>query len=205
MTTPFLYQVLPTYFESKGLPRSWISTVLTIGQWPEIAMLAGLPWMFERIGPKGTLSLGIAAWVVRYGSLALNPPLWLAIAGVPLHGVGIACFTVAGQVYTDSQATRIGGPAPKHFTWWSRPELAHFWVVFWPETSSRGTRGLRAGLPRPLRDRRGAASLFLERLSHERQGWGTRRCTQHRTPFERRRRARTGRAGWEPRDGAGRW
>ncbi len=104
MTTPFLYQMLPTYFESKGLPRSWISTVLTLGQWPEIAMLVALPWMLDRIGPKGTLSLGIAAWVVRYGSLALDPPLWLGIAGVPLHGVGIACFTVAGQVYMDSQA-----------------------------------------------------------------------------------------------------
>ena len=104
MTTPFIFQVMPTYFESRGLPRSWIATVLTIGQWPEIAMLASLPWMFERIGPKGTMSLGILAWMVRYGTLAFDPPLWVAIAGIPLHGVGIACFTVAGQVYMDSQA-----------------------------------------------------------------------------------------------------
>ena len=104
LTTPFVFQVMPTYLESRGLPRAWISTSLTLGQWPEIAMLAALPWLFQRLGAKGTLVIGIGAWVVRYGSLALDPPLWLAVAGIPLHGLGIACFTVAGQLYTDGRA-----------------------------------------------------------------------------------------------------
>jgi MFS family permease len=104
MTTPFVYQVMPTYLESKGLPRAWISTALTLGQLPEVAMLAALPWLLRRLGSKLTLALGIGAWVLRFGCLALDPPLWLAVAGIPLHGMGIACFTVAGQVYTDSRA-----------------------------------------------------------------------------------------------------
>ncbi len=106
LTTPFVYQVLTTSLESRGLPRSWISTVLTLGQFPEIAMLAVLPRLLDRLGPKGTLAIGIGSWVIRYGTLAFDPPLWVAIAGIPLQGVGIACFTVAGQVYTDSQASR---------------------------------------------------------------------------------------------------
>lgn len=106
LTTPFVYQVLPTYLESRGLPRSWISTVLTLGQFPEIAMLALLPRLLDRLGAKATLMLGIGSWVARYGMLAFDPPLWLAIAGMPLQGMGIACFTVAGQVYTDSRASR---------------------------------------------------------------------------------------------------
>jgi MFS family permease len=69
-------------------------------------MLALLPWLFRRIGAQGTLALGIGAWALRYGSLALDPPLWIAIAGIPLHGVGIACFNIAGQVYIDTQAPR---------------------------------------------------------------------------------------------------
>jgi MFS family permease len=104
LTTPFVYQVIPPYLESRGLPRAWISTVMTLGQYPEIATLAVLPWLFRRLRYKGTLALGIAANVLRYASLTPNPPLWVAIVGIPLHGVGIACFNVAGQVFLDSQA-----------------------------------------------------------------------------------------------------
>ncbi len=108
ITTPFVYQVLPTYLRRRkrrgcrgpaGFPRR-----LTLGQWPEIAVLAALPWMLGRWGAKGTLLVGIGAWAVRFGTLAWNPPLWVAVAGIPLHGVGTACFTVAGQVYIDGHA-----------------------------------------------------------------------------------------------------
>jgi len=101
LTTPYMFQVLPTYLEARGLPRAWVTSAFTLGQWPEVAGLVVLPWMFRRLGVRGTLAVGVAAWVVRYGSLVADPPLWLAVAGIPLHGVGIACFTIAGQVYVD--------------------------------------------------------------------------------------------------------
>jgi hypothetical protein len=104
LTTPFIYQVIPTYLESQGMPRAWISTAMTLGQCPEIAMLVALPLLFRRLGTRWTLALGVAAWALRFGVLAAGSPLWLAVATIPLQGVGIACFTVAGQVYTDSQA-----------------------------------------------------------------------------------------------------
>ena len=106
LTTPFVFQVMPTYLESKGLPRPWISTALTIGQWPEIVMLAALPFVFRRFGAKATLATGLAAWVVRFGALASDPPLWAAVAGITLHGLAIACFSVAAQIYVDSRAPR---------------------------------------------------------------------------------------------------
>jgi MFS family permease len=106
LTTPFVYQVIPPYIESRGLPRAWISTVMTLGQYPEIATLAALPWLFRRLRYRGTLALGLAANALRYASLIPDPPLWVAIVGIPLHGVGIACFNVAGQVFLDSQAPR---------------------------------------------------------------------------------------------------
>jgi MFS family permease len=104
LTTPFVYQVMPTYLESRGLPRPWISTSMTLGQIPEIASLAAMPWLLRRMGYKGTLALGIAAWSARYASLAIDPPLWVAVAGIPLHGVAIACFSVGGQIYIDSKS-----------------------------------------------------------------------------------------------------
>jgi MFS family permease len=104
LTMPFVYQVLPSYLESRGLPRAWSATALTLGQWPEVLALAALPWLLRRLGAKTTLLLGVGAYFVRFGSLALRPPLWVAVAGMPLHGIGIACFTVGGQVFLDSRA-----------------------------------------------------------------------------------------------------
>jgi MFS family permease len=104
LTTPFVYQLTPPYLEARGLPRAWIPSVLTLGQYPEIATLALLPWLLRQLRYRGTLALGIAANALRYASLAIDPPLWLAIAGIPLHGVATACFLVGGQVFLDSQA-----------------------------------------------------------------------------------------------------
>jgi MFS family permease len=104
LTTPFVFQVIPGYLESRGMPRPWTATAMTMGQMSEVGFLALLPWMFLRLGYRGTLGLGIAAWMIRYGSLALDPPLWVSLAGMPLHGVGIACFTVGGQVFLNAEA-----------------------------------------------------------------------------------------------------
>jgi len=104
LTTPFVYQVMPPYLESRGLPRAWASTVLTLGQAPEVGALALLPWLLRRIGHKRTMLLGMGAYLVRFAFLAIDPPLWAAVAGIPLHGVGIACFTVGGQVFLDGRA-----------------------------------------------------------------------------------------------------
>ena len=76
---------------------------MTLGQVTEIAMLAVLPWLLRRWGIKVTLMLGTGARFVRFLTLALNPPLWFAVGGTLLHGVGIACFTVGGQLYIDGR------------------------------------------------------------------------------------------------------
>jgi MFS family permease len=104
LTQPLVFQVIPGYLERRGLPRAWVSTAMTLGQTTEIAALAMLPWLLRRLGMKATLMLGILAWFARYLSLALGPPLWFAVAGTLLHGLGIACFTVGGQVYLDGRA-----------------------------------------------------------------------------------------------------
>jgi MFS family permease len=104
LTQPLVFQVIPGYLERRGLPRAWVSTAMTLGQTTEIAVLAILPWLLRRLGMKATLMLGILAWFARFLSLALGPPLGLAVAGTLLHGVGIACFTVGGQVFLDGRA-----------------------------------------------------------------------------------------------------
>ena len=104
LTTPFVYQVMPNYLRSIGMDRAWVSTAMTLGQWPEILLLVGLPWLIRRFGYRLTLSLGIAAYAIRFGSLAFDPPTWLATAGIPLHGIGVACFSIGGQMFVDGRA-----------------------------------------------------------------------------------------------------
>ncbi|MDR3621761.1 MAG: MFS transporter [Paludisphaera borealis] len=106
LTTPMVYQVMPGYLAARGLPRPWISTAMSLGQVPEVAALATLPWLLGRIGYKWTMALGISAWLARFVTLAVNPPLWLAVGGGVLHGVGYGCFTIGGQVFLDSRAPR---------------------------------------------------------------------------------------------------
>ena len=104
LTTPFMFQAVPPYLERSGLPQEWVPTALTLGQLPEIAALAATPWLLSRLGFRITMALGILAWIVRYGSLALGVPLWAAILGNLLHGVAVANFSIVGQMYMDHQA-----------------------------------------------------------------------------------------------------
>ncbi len=104
LTTPLMYQIVPTDLQARGLPRAWIATAMTLGQIPEILALAFIPWLIVRCGYRGTLALGILAWSVRYACLWADPPLWPAIASVTLHGVATACFTVGGQMYLDHRS-----------------------------------------------------------------------------------------------------
>ena len=104
LTTPMVYQVIPGYLESRGLPRAWLPTVMTMGQWSEIAALALLPWMLGRTGARATLAVGIIAWVARFLSLLCRPSLAVAVGGGLLHGVGVGFFTVGGQVFLDGRA-----------------------------------------------------------------------------------------------------
>lgn len=114
LTNPFVYQVMPSYLNDRGLPRSWIAASLTLGQVLEIVGLLFLTEILGRFGFRGTLALGALAWTIRFGSLALDPPIWWAVGGTLLHGIGIAFFTVGGQIYLDRQshpARRAGAQA----------------------------------------------------------------------------------------------
>lgn len=104
LTLPLIYQVIPVHFEAIGLPRAWVTATMSLGQTTEIALLLVLPQLLRRFGAKGTLAIGIGAWFVRFGTLALGMPLEVAVAGMLLHGAGIACFTVGAQLVIDSRA-----------------------------------------------------------------------------------------------------
>ncbi len=80
---------------------------MTAGQVSELGCMLLIPWFFRRLGVKGMLLAGMAAWVVRYALFAYGNAggrmgmLW---GGIVLHGICYDFFFVTGQIYIDRKA-----------------------------------------------------------------------------------------------------
>jgi MFS family permease len=104
LTTPYVYQVVPAHLAERQLPRRWIAAAMSLGQVLEVAALAVLPRIIGRFRYKGTLALGVLAWMAYYGVLSLRLPLPLGLIGLPIQGLAIALFHIAGPMFLDRQA-----------------------------------------------------------------------------------------------------
>ncbi|MBY0232819.1 MAG: MFS transporter [Gemmataceae bacterium] len=105
LTFPFSTQNAAPLLERLGVPLAWIAPTLTLAQVTEVAALFLLPRILLRLGLKRTMAVGLAAWTLAMLAPALGLPAWAVIASLPLHGLFIAGFLVAGQVYVNGLAT----------------------------------------------------------------------------------------------------
>jgi nucleoside transporter len=111
----FYYTFAGTFLDSVGVKD--VAAVMTIGQGSEIGFMLLLPFALKRFGMKGVLSLGMAAWALRYGFFSIGSPMLLIILGVALHGVCFDFFLAAGFIYTDNKApAAIRGSAQALFS-----------------------------------------------------------------------------------------
>ncbi len=106
LTIPNMFQVIPLYLKKSGLHPDWVASVMTLGQMTEIVSVAITPWLIRRFGYKAMLALGVTCWALRFGSLAMGPPLWLAVAGTLLHGPAVAYLMIGGPMLVDQRAPR---------------------------------------------------------------------------------------------------
>lgn len=86
---------------------------MILGQLSEGIFILAIPFLFNRIGVKKMLILGMSAWVLRYicfGYGFTDPNSWLLYAGIILHGICYDFFFVTGYMYTEKMA----GPAIKN-------------------------------------------------------------------------------------------
>ncbi len=86
---------------------------MALGQASEGLFILAIPFLFNRIGVKKMLVLGMLAWVLRYICFAYgyeNPESWLLYTGIILHGICYDFFFVTGYMYTEKKA----GPAIKN-------------------------------------------------------------------------------------------
>lgn len=83
------------------------ATKMTLGQFSEGIFILAIPFLFNRIGVKKMLLLGMGAWILRYLMFAYGNAgsgLWMLYAGIILHGVCYDFFFVTGYMYTEKKA-----------------------------------------------------------------------------------------------------
>jgi len=80
---------------------------MILGQVSEGLFIVAIPFLFNRIGVKNMLLLGMGAWVLRYVFFAYgygDPGSWMLYAGIILHGICYDFFFVTGYMYTEKKA-----------------------------------------------------------------------------------------------------
>src|SRR5690606_28206189 len=72
----------------------------------EIFFMLILPLFVAKFGIRWTLTIGMAAWCVRYG-LFWTESLWpIILIALPLHGICYDFFFVVSQIYVDTNARK---------------------------------------------------------------------------------------------------
>jgi len=94
----------PTVARHLGAAQDWLPLLQTLAQSTEVLTLILLPVLLVRLGQKGTMLLGLAAWTVALCAFTIGSPSSLVIASLALHGIFITCFLVAGQLFINRLA-----------------------------------------------------------------------------------------------------
>jgi len=80
---------------------------MILGQISEGLFIVAIPFLFNSIGVKKMLLLGMTAWILRYICFAygnIETSSWMLYAGIILHGVCYDFFFVTGYMYTEKKA-----------------------------------------------------------------------------------------------------
>lgn len=93
---------------------------MTLGQVSEALFILAIPFLFNRIGVKNMVLIGMMAWFLRYVCFAHGDSgenLWMLYAGIILHGICYDFFFVTGYMYTERKAgAKIKNAAQGLFT-----------------------------------------------------------------------------------------
>lgn len=80
---------------------------MILGQVSEAVFILAIPFLFNNIGVKKMLLLGMSAWILRYVCFAygdIGANVWMLYAGIILHGICYDFFFVTGYMYTEKKA-----------------------------------------------------------------------------------------------------
>lgn len=101
----FYYGFANLFLNQVGLNNA--AGKMILGQVSEGLFILAIPFLFNSIGVKKMLLLGMAAWILRYVFFAFgnaDSNLWMLYAGIILHGICYDFFFVTGYMYTEKKA-----------------------------------------------------------------------------------------------------
>ena len=102
----FYFSWMNLFMNELKIPNA--AAKMTLGQVSDVVFLMLLPLLLPRLGVKGVLLIGIAAWAVRFGLFAAfvgNPAaLWMLFVGICVHGMCYDFIFVMGRMYVDKHA-----------------------------------------------------------------------------------------------------
>jgi nucleoside transporter len=91
----------PDYLLDSGVSKESLSALMSIGQVVEVFVVLLLPFLYGRLGAKGTMALGLAGWALRFACWTQGRTYTLLLLAVALHGVCFACGRIAATIYVD--------------------------------------------------------------------------------------------------------
>lgn len=80
---------------------------MILGQVSEALFILAIPLLFNSIGVKKMLIIGMTAWLLRYLCFAfgnVDANLWMLYTGIILHGICYDFFFVTGYMYTEKKS-----------------------------------------------------------------------------------------------------
>jgi nucleoside transporter len=149
----FYYGFANKFLNELNFPQAAFK--MTFGQVSEAVFILAIPFLFNSIGVKKMLLMGMVAWILRYLFFAygnIDANAWMLYAGIILHGVCYDFFFVTGYMYTEKKAgEKIKNSAQGLFTfatygvgmffgtWFSGiavdrfklPDGMHNWTAIW--------------------------------------------------------------------------
>jgi MFS family permease len=114
----FYYGFANLFLNEVGLENA--AGKMTLGQVSEGLFILAIPFLFNSIGVKKMIIIGMIAWFLRYVCFAHgdnDANLWMLYAGIILHGICYDFFFVTGYMYTEKKANaKIKNAAQGLFT-----------------------------------------------------------------------------------------
>jgi nucleoside transporter len=114
----FYYGFANLFLNEAGMENA--ASKMILGQVSEAVFILAIPFLFNSIGVKKMLMLGMLAWILRYVCFAfgdVDSELWMLYAGIILHGICYDFFFVTGYMYTEKKAgAKIKNAAQGLFT-----------------------------------------------------------------------------------------
>lgn len=101
----FYYGFANVFLNELGMSN--VAFKMSFGQVSEGLFILAIPFLFNQIGVKKMLLLGMCAWILRYVFFAygnIDTSIWMLYGGIVLHGVCYDFFFVTGYMYTEKKA-----------------------------------------------------------------------------------------------------